>query len=120
MLTTLTYLDIGPFPGKVEIYASKKNVIVGVTIFPQAPLSTVQIERVYGHNYRKANFEFEPCLTTKDDGAPLYETKDGQFQYIIYDQLGLAIPIPATNVLYLQYPLGPKKSVCLGKARTVR
>ena len=110
----LNYVDVGSFAGKVEFIAdSATRRIEAVEVSPtKLPLKEAQ--RLLGPQFKVVRYKFDNCLS-KGDGAPLYKAVDGPLEYIVYEDLGIALSVYGTNVESIQYrskPVGTKVSRC--------
>ena len=94
----LYYSDVGPIPGKVEIIAdSTTGLIEGVSVYPDSqPLR--EATKLFGPNYRTVRYAFDECLSSGGDGAPIYESKDGPLEYVVYSDQGIAIATDGERV----------------------
>jgi hypothetical protein len=114
----LYYSDVGPVPGKVEIIAdSKTGLIEGVSVYPDN-LTLKEATKLFGPNYRTVRYALDECLSSGGDGAPIYESKDGPLEYVVYSDQGIAIAPDGEQVRSIEYlsrPLGAKKSQCEDK-----
>lgn len=117
--TWVYYRDVGPAAGKVEIIAdSKSGMIDSVVVYP-SNLSVEEAKKLFGPGFSVIRYDFDLCLADAD-GAPLFESNDGQLEYIVYPGLGIAIQLnagEAESIRFLSKPLGAKKSQCQGKNR---
>ena len=73
-----------------------------------------EAQRFFGPKFKVVRYKFDNCLS-KGDGAPLYEAVDGPLEYVVYEDLGIALSVYGTDVESIQYlskPLGTKVSQC--------
>jgi hypothetical protein len=112
--TWVYYENIGPVPGRVEMIGdTKSGVIESITISTEG-LSLDSAKALFGRDFRTVRYNFDECLGN-GDAAPLYEDPDGQLEYLVYDELGIALryePGTVTSIEYLGEPLGSKVSRC--------
>ena len=111
------YQDIGPVKGKVEIMASLKSQIVDtVIVYPDKELYESDIRRLFGEQFQIRRYELDNCLSS-GGSAPLFESKNGRSEYMIYPSRGLAVSLTATSYLEFRVePPGKKESQCAKKA----
>ena len=115
--TWLHYKDVGRVPGKVEVMAdSETGVIGGVTVYA-TNLSMTEARDLFGPGYEVKRYAFDDCLGDAES-APVYESVDGNLEYTVYKELGIAIRDSGGSSLsigYLSQPPGAKESQCEGK-----
>lgn len=112
--TWLYYRNVGPVPGKVEMQADTKSEILQlVSVFPDN-LFLEGARKLFGQNFKVIRYNFDSCLNVGGE-APLYESKDGQIEFIVYERLGIALSRDGEQIKeidYLSKPIGTKESRC--------
>jgi len=115
--TWIYYKDLGPAPGRVEIIADTKTAVIeSVNVYP-TDLPMEKAKAIFGPAFKIISYDFDTCLAF-GGSAPLFESKDGQFDFVAYADQGIAIRSFAKNtrsIEYLSKPIGPKQSRCRGK-----
>ena len=111
------YQDIGPVKGKVAVMANLKSEIVDtIIVYPDKELYESDIKKLYGERFQVRRYEWDNCLSS-GGSAPLFESKNGQFEYMIYPLIGMAIPLTTrSNPEFRVEPPGKKESQCAKKA----
>jgi hypothetical protein len=110
----VVYENVGPVPGRVQfITNSRTGIVLGVSIFPEK-ITLVNIHNFFGPRFRVVRYKIDTCLT--DGNSPsMYESESGPFEYILYEELGIAILAVGAyvgEIMYLDEPLGAKESQC--------
>lgn len=115
--TWIYYRDLGPAPGEVEITADTKiTVIESVNVYPN-DLTLEKAKAILGPAFKMIRYEFDSCLAF-GGAAPLFESKDGQFEFVVYAAQGIVIRPDGVKVRAIEYrskPPGTKQSRCQGK-----
>ncbi len=112
--TWLYYVDVGPVPGKVEFIADSATGRIETVEVSPAKLPLKGAQKLFGPKFKVIRYSFDNCLQ-KGDAAPVYEAADGPLEYVVYEDLGIALYSYGTSVESIQYlskPLGTKVSQC--------
>lgn len=112
--TWIYYQDLGPAPGRVEIIAdTKTTVIKSVNVFP-SELSLVRAKAFFGPAFKIVHYDWDSCLSS-GGSSPVFESKDGPLERIVYAEKGIVIKADGAKVDYISYsskPPGTKRSRC--------
>ena len=80
-------------------------------------LSLEKAKAIFGPDFKVIYYDFDSCLG-KGGSAPIFESKDGDLEFVVYAERGIVIYVGGKGADYISYlskPLGTKTSRCQGK-----
>lgn len=103
--------------GKLSVALNKKSVVVRVTFYPLNMNKSALIDNL-GKDFIVTRYSFEPCDEKFGGSARIYESKNGQLEFIEYRSKGIAITLGGAqdekviSIQYVSVPIGSKISQC--------
>lgn len=104
--------------GKLTVMTDKRKGTVLKVIFYPLALKKSEIIDYLGKDYVVTRYTFEPCDEENGGVARIYESKNGQLEFLEYRSKGIAVSFDSLDeekvsyISYVSVPIGAKTSQC--------
>ena len=110
-----------PWPGYLIVYY-RRGIVTGLTLGLKDELEKEDIIRQFGSDFVMTRYDTDDCRA-KGGSAPIYESKNGEFDQMEYRSLGIVISFHGSRVSEVSYTniKGPApRSHCHTAAQKIR
>lgn len=110
----LSYENVGPIPGKVELLANPRSGVVHTVVQRVTAAKTADVMKLLGGGFVESRWEYATCL---DQGgfAPLFRKEDGSVAILENPEKGIVLSFdggPGFVVEYASKPPGLPRDPC--------
>mgnify|MGYP001172747266 CR=1 FL=1 len=111
-------MSVMEWGGKLTVILDKKRETVLAVVFYPINLKKNQVIESFGKDFVTTRYAFEPCDESNGGSARIFESKNGQLEYLEYRSRGIAVSFDTADkeivraIEYLNSPPGSKISKC--------